>query len=124
MTVHVGTSGWSYPHWTGVLYPDGLPAERRLDYYLPHFRTAELNSSYYRWPKDAAFARWRRRLPDGFRLSVKAPGLMTHARRLYSPERWLARVARALERLGDRPGPLPVPLSPRVPGRHPPPPRV
>src|ERR671921_1831673 len=114
MTVHVGTSGWSYPHWTGVLYPDALPAERRLDYYLPHFRTAELNSSYYRWPKDAAFARWRRRLPDGFRLSVKAPGLLTHVKRLYAPERWLARVSRGLARLGERRGVLLVQLSPHL----------
>jgi uncharacterized protein YecE (DUF72 family) len=118
VTVHVGTSGWSYPHWTGVLYPEGLPAERRLDYYLPHFGTAELNSSYYRWPRDAAFARWRRRLPEGFRLSVKAPGLLTHVRRLYEPERWIARVARGLARLGDRRGVLLVQLSPRMPVDH------
>ena len=116
--VHIGTSGWSYAHWTGVLYPDGILPRQRLDYYLPHFRTAELNASYYRWPKDAAFERWRRRLPEGFRLSVKAPGLMTHARRLYAPERWLARVARALERLGNRRGPLLVQLSPRMPVDH------
>ena len=25
MAVHIGTSGWSYGHWTGVLYPEGLP---------------------------------------------------------------------------------------------------
>ncbi|GJG87282.1 hypothetical protein tb265_24630 [Gemmatimonadetes bacterium T265] len=115
MAVHIGTSGWSYAHWTGVLYPDGLPPRRRLDYYLPHFRTAELNSSYYRWPRDAAFARWRRRLPPGFLLGVKAPGLLTHVQRLYAPERWLARIGRALGRLGDRRGVLLVQLSPEFP---------
>jgi uncharacterized protein YecE (DUF72 family) len=115
VSVHVGTSGWSYAHWTGVLYPEGLPPERRLDHYVPHFGTAELNSSYYRWPSDAAFARWRRRLPEGFRLSVKAPGLLTHVRRLYAPERWIARIARGLARLGDRRAVLLVQLSPRMP---------
>ncbi|WP_071059586.1 hypothetical protein [Parafrankia soli] len=25
---HIGTSGWSYAHWTGVLYPPGTPARR------------------------------------------------------------------------------------------------
>jgi uncharacterized protein YecE (DUF72 family) len=113
--VHVGTSGWSYAHWTGVLYPEGLLPRQRLDHYLPHFRTVELNASYYRWPRDAAFTRWRRRLPDGFLLSVKAPGLLTHVRKLYAPERWLTRIGRALERLGDRAGPLLVQLSPLVP---------
>ena len=115
MAVHIGTSGWSYAHWTGVLYPEGLRPRERLDRYVPHFRTVELNSSYYRWPRDAAFARWRRRLPDGFVLSVKAPGLLTHVRRLYAPERWLARIGRALERLGDRRGVLLVQLSPQFP---------
>ncbi|GLC27669.1 DUF72 domain-containing protein [Roseisolibacter agri] len=114
MSVHVGTSGWSYDHWTHVLYPEGLPARARLDRYVAHFGTVELNSSYYRWPKDAAFARWRRRLPPGFVLSVKAPGLLTHVRRLYGPERWLARIGRAFDRLGDRRGVLLVQLSPKL----------
>ena len=113
MTVLIGTSGWSYPHWTGVLYPEGLPPRQRLDFYLPHFRTTELNSSYYRWPTDAAFARWRRRLPDGFLMSVKAPRLLTHVRRLYAPERWLARIERGVSRLGERRGVLLVQLSPK-----------
>lgn len=114
MPVHIGTSGWSYAHWTGVLYPEAILPRERLDHYLPHFRTVELNSSYYRWPSDAAFARWRRRLPPGFRLSVKAPGLLTHVRRLYAPERWLARIGRALDGLGSRCGVLLVQLSPHL----------
>jgi uncharacterized protein YecE (DUF72 family) len=114
VAVHIGTSGWSYPHWEGVLYPPGLPPRQRLDHYLGRFRSAELNSSYYRWPTDAAFARWRRRLPDGFLLSIKAPRGLTHVRRLYAPERWLARIASGLARLGDRRGPLLVQLSPRT----------
>ena len=112
MTVHVGTSGWSYAHWTGVLYPEGLLPRHRLAHYVARFRTAELNSSYYRWPRDAAFAAWRRHLPHDFVLSVKAPGLLTHVRRLYGPERWLTRITRGLALLGERRGALLVQLSP------------
>src|SRR5687767_4900887 len=79
MTVHVGTSGWSYAHWEGVLYPHGLPMRDRLDRYTSRFRTVELNASYYRWPAETTFASWRRRLPPGFVLSVKAPRGPTHA---------------------------------------------
>ena len=112
MAIHIGTSGWSYPHWDGVLYPHGLPAGRRLDHYLGRFRTAELNASYYRWPADTAFARWRQRLPGDFLLSVKAPGALTHRKRLYGPEPWLARIVRGLASLGNRRGPLLVQLPP------------
>ena len=118
MAVHIGTSGWSYDHWHGVLYPHGIPARERLSHYLPRYRTAELNSSYYRWPGDSSFRSWRRRLPDGFRLSVKAPGLLTHVQRLYQPERWLGRIQQSLSLLGDRSGVLLVQLSPRLAYDH------
>ena len=112
MAIHIGTSGWSYDHWSNVLYPDGLPSERRLDYYVAQFGTVELNASYYRWPSEAAFASWRRRLPDGFLLSVKAPGALTHRQRLFAPERWLTSLRRGLSLLGPRLGPLLVQLPP------------
>lgn len=118
MTVHIGTSGWSYPHWEGVLYPHGIAPRERLGYYLARYRTAELNSSYYRWPRDTAFDHWRRRLPDDFLLSVKAPGLLTHVQRLYSPERWLSRIGRGVLRLGHRLGVLLVQLSPNFAYDH------
>lgn len=115
MAVHVGTSGWSYDHWHGVLYPHGIPPRERLAYYAARYHAAELNSSYYRWPTDAAFRSWRRRLPEGFRLSVKAPSLLTHVQRLYRPEGWVHRIERGLGLLGDRLGVLLVQLSPRMP---------
>jgi uncharacterized protein YecE (DUF72 family) len=66
MDVNVGTSGWSYDHWEGVLYPPGIPARDRLWAYSRQFQTGELNASFYRWPRQSSFAGWRRRLPDGF----------------------------------------------------------
>jgi uncharacterized protein YecE (DUF72 family) len=118
VAIHIGTSGWSYDHWDGVLYPHGLPPRERLAHYVAHFGTCELNSSYYRWPKDGSFHSWRRRLPDGFRLSVKAPSLLTHVKRLYGPEGWVARIRRGLAALGDRRGVLLVQLSPEFPHDH------
>src|SRR5436853_243490 len=59
MAALIGTSGWSYDHWEGVLYPPGTPPRERLAHYVPRYRTVEVNSTYYRWPSDAAFASWR-----------------------------------------------------------------
>lgn len=115
MSVHVGTSGWSYDHWEGVLYPPGTDPRRRLERYAAEFGTVELNASFYRWPRDAAFAGWRRRLPAGFQLSVKAPRGLTHGRRLYSPEVWVERMARSWHELGERRAVLLVQLPPTQP---------
>ena len=112
MAVHIGTSGWSYDHWDGVLYPAGTPPRDRLGIYVQQFGTVELNASYYRWPSDRTFAGWRGRLPAGFALSVKASRGLTHAKRLYAPEEWLERVARCWHELGDRRGVFLAQLAP------------
>ena len=100
MVIRIGTSGWSYDHWHPELYPPGLPVRDRLARYAAAFATAELNSSFHRWPRPAAFSSWRDRLPEGFRLSVKAPRGLTHARKLYAPEAWLQRIAAGWHRAG------------------------
>jgi uncharacterized protein YecE (DUF72 family) len=115
MTTHIGTSGWSYPHWDGVLYPPGTTPAARLEVYTRRFRTAELNASFYRWPRTSTFRGWRARLPEGFQLSVKAPRGLTHGKRLYAPEPWLARIVECWHELGDRRGVLLVQLAPNQP---------
>jgi len=112
VTAWVGTSGWSYDHWHPELYPPGLPVRDRLAQYAAEFRTVELNASFYRWPRPAAFRGWRERLPDGFRLSVKAPRGLTHARKLHEPETWIQRIGDGWHELGDRRAVLLVQLPP------------
>lgn len=115
MAIHVGTSGWSYDHWQGVLYPQGVALRARLDYYVRRFHTVEVNSTFYRWPRDATFTSWRRRLPDNFVFTTKAPRALTHAARLYAPEKWLERIVRSLRQLRERAGVLLVQLPPGLP---------
>ena len=112
MSIRIGTSGWSYGHWDGVLYPPGLPPAERLQHYVREFDTVELNASFYRWPRESTFAGWRDRLPPGFGLSVKAPRGLTHAKRLYAPEAWAERIVRSWHELGERREVLLVQLRP------------
>jgi uncharacterized protein YecE (DUF72 family) len=108
----IGTSGWSYEHWEHVLYPPGTPPRQRLALYTQEFSTVELNASFYRWPRNASFASWRRRLPQDFRMSVKAPRGLTHGKRLYAPDVWLERIATGWHELLDRRAVLLVQLPP------------
>lgn len=112
MTSHIGTSGWSYDHWAGVLYPDGLPVSRRREVYAAEFDTVELNASFYRWPTPKSFVGWRERLPKGFLLSAKAPQWLTHGRRLREPEAWVERIVAGWHELGQRRAVLLVQLPP------------
>jgi uncharacterized protein YecE (DUF72 family) len=115
MTIEIGTSGWSYDHWTDVLYPPATPPRARLDHYSRTFDTVELNSSFYRWPQRETFRSWRRRLPSDFRMSVKAPRALTHAKKLYAPDAWVERIAACWHELGDRRAVLLVQLGPSQP---------
>jgi len=112
MTIYIGTSGWSYDHWDGVFYPQGTPQRDRLAYYVQHFPTVEINSTYYHWPADSTFVSWRRRVPQHFRITIKAPRGLTHGARLYAPEAWLGRISRSLHALDGACGVLLVQLPP------------
>ncbi len=114
MAYHIGTSGWSYDHWQGILYPHSTPVAARLEHYVRHFDTAELNSSFYSWPRLHTFANWRRRLPEGFLLTVKAARGLTHGKKLFAPEVWTARMARGWHELGEKRAVLLVQLPPTL----------
>jgi len=112
LSIRIGTSGWSYAHWDHVLYPGGTLSRDRLGHYVRRFDTVELNASFYRWPRDGTFAGWRRRLPNGFALSVKAPRGLTHAKKLYAPELWIQRIKSSWHELADKRAVLLVQLPP------------
>jgi uncharacterized protein YecE (DUF72 family) len=112
MAVYIGTSGWSYDHWVGVLYPKSATSLQRLDAYATRFRTVEVNNTFYRWPKDEVFETWRDRLPSGFVVSTKASRGLTQFRKLNDPHAWLDRMESGLARLGEKRGVLLFQLPP------------
>jgi uncharacterized protein YecE (DUF72 family) len=116
MPVYVGTSGWQYRDWRGVLYPRGLGQGRWLEHYTRHFGTVENNGSFYRLPTPDTFAGWRERTPDGFVMAVKASRYLTHVRRLQDPAEPVERLVRAAAALGARLGPVLLQLPPNLPG--------
>ena len=54
--LRIGTSGWNYASWRGVLYEPGVPQRRWLERYAEEFDTVELNASFYRLPSEAMIA--------------------------------------------------------------------
>ena len=110
----LGTSGWQYRDWRGVLYPKDVPQRRWLEYYAERFDTVELNNAFYRLPERETFAGWRQRVPDGFVMAVKASRYLTHVRRLRDPAGPVARLLDHAAGLGDRLGPVLLQLPPTL----------
>ncbi|HET7758447.1 MAG TPA: DUF72 domain-containing protein [Gaiellaceae bacterium] len=81
--IRIGCSGWNYQHWrNGVFYPPRLAARRWLDFYSAHFDTVEINSTFYRLPRETAVANWVRESRPGFLFAVKMSRYTTHIKRL------------------------------------------
>ncbi|MEU0370052.1 DUF72 domain-containing protein [Streptomyces sp. NPDC006283] len=112
MPVIVGTSGWQYRDWRGVLYPPGVPQRLWLEEYAGQFATVENNNAFYRLPTEEVFASWRERTPDGFVMAVKASRYLTHLKRLRDPEEPVHRLLDRAAGLGDRLGPVLLQLPP------------
>jgi len=114
MPVLVGTSGWQYRDWRGVLYPAGLAERDWLEHYARRYGTVENNGTFYRLPARDTFAAWRAKTPDGFLMTVKASRYLTHVRRLRDPAEPVARLMGAAAGLGDRLGPMLLQLPPNL----------
>ncbi|WP_433677806.1 DUF72 domain-containing protein [Nocardia sp. CA-119907] len=114
MPLLVGTSGWQYRDWRGVLYPTDLPQRLWLEYYATGFATVENNNVFYRLPSTETFAAWRDRTPPGFRFAVKASRFLTHIKRLREPEEPVARLLAHASGLGEKLGPVLLQLPPTL----------
>ena len=114
MPVLVGTSGWQYRDWRGVLYPPGLAERNWLEHYASRYGTVENNGTFYRLPTAETFAAWRAKTPAGFVMTVKASRYLTHVRRLRDPAEPVERLMRAAAGLGDRLGPVLLQLPPNL----------
>lgn len=110
--IFIGTSGWSYKHWKGTFYPEGLPDSQHLDYYLKFFDTVELNNSFYRLPKGETFANWRKAVPPKFIFAVKASRFITHMKKLKEPQESTAEFFKNIKGLKQKAGPVLFQLPP------------
>jgi uncharacterized protein YecE (DUF72 family) len=110
----VGTSGWQYRHWRGVLYPPDVPQKRWLEHYAACYATVENDGTFYRLPARETFADWRARTPEDFVMAIKASRYLTHIRRLRDPAEPVRRLMHAAAGLGPRLGPVLLQLPPNL----------
>src|ERR1700712_5350490 len=113
--VRVGTSGWTYDHWQGTFFPDGLARRRRLEYLAGRLDTAEINGTFYSLQRASSFRTWAAATPEDFRFAVKGSRYLTHMRKLRDVEEPLGRfLASGLLALGPKLGPILWQLPPNL----------
>ncbi len=78
--IRLGTSGWDYRDWVDVFYLDR--DESKPQAYSRVFNTAEINSTFYRYPEPGVVFGWSRYTPPDFKFAVKLNHLITHEKRL------------------------------------------
>jgi uncharacterized protein YecE (DUF72 family) len=111
--VRIGTSGWVYPHWRGVFYPERLPAKGWFSFYAATFDTVEVNNSFYRLPSEPTVRQWERQAPEGFLYAVKASRFLTHRKKLKDPQGPLETILGRARMLKTHLGPVLYQLPPR-----------
>jgi len=108
----VGTSGYQYDHWRGVLYPHDEPKRRWFDLYSQQFDTVEINNTFYNLPKASTFEDWRQSAPGDFLFVLKYSQFGTHMKRLKDPRSHVDVFIERADRLEDHLGPILVQLPP------------
>src|SRR5215469_3230815 len=58
MPLYVGTSGWSYPAWKPVFFPEKLPQKKFLEFYSTQLNTVELNVTFRRFTTAPLLQGW------------------------------------------------------------------
>lgn len=104
--IRVGMSGFSYPAWKGVFYPERITPADMLSVYATRFSTVEINATYRRMPTPDLIARWRDAVDGDFTFALKANQRITHFRRLRDTADLLEEFLGCAEVLGPRRGPI------------------
>jgi uncharacterized protein YecE (DUF72 family) len=98
----IGCSGFSYRHWRGNFYPEGLPQKEWFTHYCTRFSAVELNVSFYHIPKADTFKHWREESPPDFAFAVKGSRYITHIKRLTELETPLTRFFSPAQELEEK----------------------
>lgn len=76
--LHIGCSAYNNIYWKTHFYPEDLPRTKWFEYYCEHFKTYEINATFYRFPSVKSLQGWYYKSPEDFAFAVKAPKIITH----------------------------------------------
>jgi uncharacterized protein YecE (DUF72 family) len=87
--IYIGTAGWNYKDWYGIVYPEPPPKGfQELEFIAGIFNTVEVNSSFYHPTRPSVSEAWVRKVSGNpeFIFTVKIWQRFTHQRQPYGSE--------------------------------------
>jgi uncharacterized protein YecE (DUF72 family) len=87
--LYIGTAGWAYPDWNGVVYPKTLPAgSHALEFMARRVGCVEINTSFYQHLKPEIVKLWIKKVEahPSFQFTAKLHRQFTHDRCLEQGE--------------------------------------
>lgn len=87
--LYVGTAGWSYPDWEGIVYTSSGRGNQALAVLSRLVDVVEINVTFYRPITTAMTGSWLKTVASRphFRFTAKAPSLLTHQGREFPDQK-------------------------------------
>ena len=98
-----GTSGLDLPVPRSA-YPAEFRGKSRLQYYASLFNSLEINSIFYKLPRNSTVANWAASVPGNFRFTCKVSKTITHAKGLKFDVKDVDDFIKVVENIGDKKG--------------------
>jgi uncharacterized protein YecE (DUF72 family) len=110
--------GWSYSFWKGPFYPAELTSKEFLTYYAKKFDTVEVDSTFYRIPREQTIEEWKKQTPQEFLFSLKFPQKITHMKMLQDSTEDTNVFIKRISQLGKKLGALLLQFPPTFRLQH------
>jgi uncharacterized protein YecE (DUF72 family) len=104
--IRLGTSAFTAAGWPWSFYPANLKPAEYLSFYAAQFDTVEVDSTFYRTPKESTVHGWYAKTPPGFVFAAKFLQAITHERLLMDCDAEVSEFLAAMDLLGEKLGPL------------------
>jgi len=107
-----GTSGILLPYKNRSFYPEHLEGKSRLAVYSLLFNSLEVNSSFYKIPREETVRRWSEETADSFRFTFKLWKGITHQKELGFDPQDVVRFLSVIDAVSQKKGCLLIQLPP------------
>lgn len=111
--IFVGCAKWGRKDWVGKIYPVKTKEADFLEHYARHFKSIELNATFYKMPTKAQTSAWSKKVGDSeFKFCPKVSQGISHLRRLKNTSELVDRFLDGVSGFDKNLGPIFLSLHP------------